>query len=338
MKKKVYIIAEVGPNHQGSVKSAVRYIKVLSKIGVDAVKFQIGIASEHYSRDSFKANYQKRNFKNNDSIIQQANKRLLKHKDHIKLYKEAKKNRIDYICSAFDLKSLIFLNKNTNFPCYKIPSGEIRSLDILNYLSKQRKPIILSTGMSNLSEIKTAINILNKNFKKKIILMHCVSDYPAKIKDLNLNFITELKKIFKCQVGLSDHSRGFLAPVIAVSLGATFIEKHVTFSNNLNGPDHKASATIKELADLVRVIRETEDCLGKFKKVISAEEISNAMAVRKSCVATKTINVGERIKKNNICFKRPGTGISPLNFKKLINKKAKKIILEDKVFKFKDIE
>jgi len=338
MKKKVYIIAEVGPNHQGSVKLAIKYIRVLSKIGVDAVKFQIGIASEHYSQDSFKANYQKRNFKNKDSIIKQANKRLLRLDDHIKLYKEAKKCNVDYICSAFDLKSLIFLTRNTKFPYYKIPSGEIKSLDILNYLSKRRKPIILSTGMSNLNEIKTAINILNKNFKKKIILMHCVSDYPAKDKDLNLNFVTKLKNDFNYPVGLSDHSRGILAPVIAVSLGAIFIEKHVTFNNNLKGPDHKASATIKELSYLVKMIRQTEICLGKDKKILSKEEMNNAKAVRKSCVAKKTINIGKIIKKNDICFKRPGTGISPLNFKKLINKKTKKVIIKDRLFKLNNLE
>lgn len=338
MKKKVYIIAEVGPNHQGSIKLAIKYIRVLSKIGVDAVKFQIGIASEHYSQDSFKANYQKRNFKNKDSIINQANKRLLRLDDHIKLYKEAKKYNVDYICSAFDLKSLIFLTKNTKFPYYKIPSGEIKSLDILNYLSKKKKPIILSTGMSNLNEIKTAINILNKNFKKKIILMHCVSDYPAKNEDLNLNFITKLKNLFNCHIGLSDHSRGFLAPLIAVSLGAVFVEKHVTFNNNLKGPDHKASATIKELSHLVKMIRQTEICLGKSEKILSKEEMNNAKAVRKSCVAKNTINIGKLIKKNDICFKRPGTGISPLDFKKLINKKARKVIIKDRIFKLKDLE
>jgi N,N'-diacetyllegionaminate synthase len=127
----------VGPNHQGSIKFAIKYIKALSKIGVNAVKFQIGIASEHYSLDSFKPNYQIRNFKENDSIINQANKRLLKISDHIRLYQEAKKRGLDYICSAFDLKSLIFLTKKTKFPYYKIPSGEIRSLDMLNYLSKK---------------------------------------------------------------------------------------------------------------------------------------------------------------------------------------------------------
>lgn len=192
--------------------------------------------------------------------------------------------------------------------------------------------------MANLNEIKTALNILNKNFKKKIILMHCISDYPAKNEDLNLNFITGLKNLFNYPVGLSDHSRGFLAPLIAVSLGAVFVEKHVTFNNNLKGPDHKASATIKELSYLVKMIRKTEICLGKSKKILSKEEMNNAKAVRKSCVAKNTINIGKLIKKNDICFKRPGTGISPLDFKKLINKKTRKVITKDRIFKLKDLE
>jgi N,N'-diacetyllegionaminate synthase len=261
----------------------------------------------------------------------------LKHSHHIKLYKEAKKNGVDYICSAFDLKSLVFLTKKTKFPLYKIPSGEIRSIDILNYISKQRKPIILSTGMSNLNEIKIAIKILNKNFKKKIILMHCTSDYPSKNEDLNLNFITKLKKTFNYEIGLSDHSKGFLAPLNAVSLGASFIEKHVTFNKNLKGPDHKASLNIKEFSNLVKMIRQTEICLGESKKILSSEEISNAKAVRKSCVANKNINAGEKIKKNDICFKRPGLGLSPLKYKLLINKKSKELIQKDRIFKLEDL-
>ena len=160
--KKVYIIAEVGPNHQGSVDIAIKYVKKVSKIGADAIKFQIGIAEEHYSLDSFKPEYQKKNVKNNLSIIQQAKKRLLSYKDHIKLYRACKKYKIDYICSAFDLRSLKFITKNFKFPFYKIPSGELLSIDSLNFISKRKKPIILSTGMANINEIQQAIKILNK--------------------------------------------------------------------------------------------------------------------------------------------------------------------------------
>ena len=174
MIKKTYIIAEVGPNHQGSLKLAFKYVKKLSKIGVDAIKFQIGIAEEHYSKDSFKPNYHKKNFKNNKEIISQAKKRLLQLNDHIKIYKECKKYKIDYICSAFDLVSLKFLYKYTKFPYFKIPSGEILSLDTLSFIKSKKIPIILSTGMASIKEINRNINFLNYK-KKNITLLHCVS-------------------------------------------------------------------------------------------------------------------------------------------------------------------
>ncbi len=335
--KKTYIIAEVGPNHQGSVKIALKFIKKLSKIGVNAVKFQIGIANEHYSKDSFKPNYQKINNRSK-SIILDAKKRLLKLTDHIKLYRECKKNNVDYICSAFDLKSLEFLYKNTKFPFFKIPSGEILSIDTLKFISEKKLPIILSTGMANIDEIKRAIKFLNKKRKKKIYLLHCVSDYPTKNKNLNLNFIKELKKIFKCPVGLSDHSTDFLAPIAAVTLGASIIEKHVTFNKKAKGPDHRTSLTINEFKEMVNLIRSTEKALGKTKKILSKGEKHNALAVRKSCVSSEDIYKGDKILRKSISFKRPGTGISPFLLFKFLNKKAKKFIPKDTILKLNDFK
>ena len=331
--KKVYIIAEVGPNHQGSLKLACKYIKELSRIGVDAVKFQIGIAKEHYSSNSFKPDYQKKSKTKNTSIIEEANLRLLKLNAHIKLYKECKKNKVDYICSAFDLVSLKFLYKHTKFPFIKIPSGEIQSLDILNFISKKKTSIILSTGMAKISEIKKALQILKR---KNITLLHCVSAYPAKLKDVNLRFMVKLKKLFNLNVGLSDHSPGFVAPILASSLGATIIEKHVTFSKKLKGPDHKASLTISEFKKMVQLIRDAEIILGEDKKILSKEEISNSKAVRKSCISSRAINKGEILKEGDICFKRPGSGISPLLITKFLNKKAKKFIKKDILLNPKD--
>ncbi len=335
--KKTYIIAEVGPNHQGSVKIALKFIKKLSKIGVNAVKFQIGIANEHYSKDSFKPNYQKINNRSK-SIILDAKKRLLKLSDHIKLYRECKKNKVDYICSAFDLKSLEFLYKNTKFPFFKIPSGEILSIDTLKFISEKRLPIILSTGMASIHEIKRTVKFLNKKEKKKIHLLHCVSDYPTKNKSLNLNFIKELKKIFKYPVGLSDHSTGLLAPIAAVSLGASIIEKHVTFNKKTKGPDHKTSLTINEFEEMVNLIRSTEEVLGKTEKIFSKGERQNALAVRKSCVSSKNIYKGDKISRKFISFKRPGTGVSPFLLFKFLNKKAKKFIPKDKILKLNDFK
>jgi N,N'-diacetyllegionaminate synthase len=333
--KKTYIIAEVGPNHQGSLKFALKYVKELSKIGADAVKFQIGIAEEHYSRDSFKPNYHKKYLKNNEEIIIQAKKRLLQLKDHIKIYSECKKNKIDYICSAFDLVSLKFLYKHTKFPYFKIPSGEILTLDTLNFIKSKKVPIILSTGMASIKEINKTLNFLNYK-KKNITLLHCVSSYPAKFEDLNLNFISILKKKFKLPVGVSDHSHGYLAPIIAKSLGVTIIEKHVTMSRKLVGPDHKASLTIEEFKQMIKLVRNTEKILGQSKKIISIEEKSNLRAVRKSCISSSDILKGEKITKKHISFKRPGTGINPFDFKKFLNKRSKKFIEKDRILKLKD--
>ena len=329
---KVYIIAEVGPNHQGSIGMAIKYVKRISKIGVDAIKFQIGVAEEHYSLDSFKPEYQKRNIKNNLSIIHQAKKRLLSYKDHIKLYKVCQKQKIDYICSAFDLKSLKFITKNFKFPFYKIPSGELLSIDALNFISKRKTPIILSTGMANLSEIKQAIKILNKGSRKNITLLHCVSSYPTKLENLNLNFMKKLRNFFKYPIGLSDHTEGEIAAITAVGLGAKIIEKHITFSKKLSGPDHKASMTIKEFEKLVKKIRIVEKVLGKEEKIITRNELQVSKALRKSCVSNRDIKKGEIIKKSDIVFKRPGIGLSPIFYKKLIGKKMKRNIKQNKLF------
>ncbi len=337
MINKTYIIAEVGPNHQGSLKLALRYVKKLSTIGVDAVKFQIGIAEEHYSKDSFKPEYHKRTMKNKEEIIIQAKKRLLRLKDHIKIYKECKKFKIDYICSAFDLVSLRFLYRYTKFPYFKIPSGEILTLDTLNFIKKQKVPIILSTGMANIKEIDRTLKFLNYK-KKDITLLHCVSSYPTQLKDLNLNFMRILKKKFNLPVGLSDHSQGYLASIIAKSLGATIIEKHVTLSRKLVGPDHKASLTIGEFKQMINLVRKVEKILGRSQKIISADEKSNLKAVRKSCVSALDIKKNEKIKKKHIRFKRPGTGINPFDYKKFLNKRSKKFIEKDRILRLKDFK
>ena len=329
----IYIIAEVGPNHQGSLKLALKYIKELSKIGVDAVKFQIGIAQEHYSLDAFKPKYQLKSRSRKTSIIEEARKRLLRHEDHLKLYQECKKNNVDYICSAFDLKSLKYIYKNTKFPFIKIPSGEIQNVDTLRYISKKKNKVLLSTGMSNIKEIKKTMKLLKKN---DVTLLHCVSAYPTKIEEINLNFMKKLREIFKCPVGLSDHSPGFLAPVIATSLGAKVIEKHVTFNKKSKGPDHQSSLSIKEFKQMIKLVRETELILGQEKKILSKDEKLNLKAVRKSCVSNRNIKKGDVIKKSDISFKRPGTGISPFLISKIANKKAKKFIHKDKILKIKN--
>ncbi len=337
-RKSVYIIAEVGPNHQGSLTKAKKYVSKLASIGVDAVKFQIGQAEEHYSLDSIKPKYQKKNIKNDLHIIQQAKKRLLNFKDHLVLADECKKFKVDYICSAFDLKSLKFLTKNINFPYYKIPSAEIVAMDCLKYIAKKNKPIILSTGMASKKEIKFALKILNKFKRKKIVILHCVSSYPTNLKNLNLDFMLELKKLFKYPVGLSDHTIGELASIAAAANGASIIEKHVTFDRSLSGPDHKASMKISDFKILIQKIRTVEEMKGRRKKIITKDEKSNSKALRKSCVAGKNLKIGDQIKLENLNFKRPGFGISPVDVKKILNKKVKKEIKKDRLIKISNLK
>lgn len=328
--RKTYIIAEVGPNHNGSLSRAKKMVNKLSKIGVDAVKFQLNIPEELHSSDSFKVIYQKEN-DSSKSPFAMSKKYQLSFEEHKKLYECCINNGVDYLCSAFDLESLEFIDKNFNLPYFKIPSGEIFSLDIIDYISRRHKPIILSTGMATYSEIEIAINLLNRNFKKNITILHCVTDYPAPIDNINLNVMLELKRRFNCKVGFSDHTRGNECAIAAVSHGANIIEKHVTIDRSLPGPDHKASATIDQFSELVNNIRNINKAMGTSKKIFSDSEIENRRSVRKSIIAKKDIKKGSVISENDICFKRPGTGFLPIEIDFVIGKKSKVNIKKNKV-------
>ena len=270
---KTFIIAEIGPNHNGSFKIAKKMINMLRNSGVDAIKFQLANPEAVYSKNAFKAEYQKKNTKKG-KIIEMSKGLQLSKKNHLKLSKLCQKYKINYMCSAFDLQSLKFLVEKIKVNPVKIPSGEIASLDILKYLSKFRGKMFVSTGMSNFSDIKRALNILNRNFKKKITLMHCVSSYPAISKDLNLNIIKSLKKKFKNDVGYSDHSLGESACLAAVAMGSKVIEKHVTLSNYMEGPDHKASITLKKFCLMIKKIRELEVAMGNSEKKLLKSELN----------------------------------------------------------------
>ena len=252
-RNRVYIIAEIGPNHNGSLKLAEKMVRLLKNSGADAVKFQLGAPEEVYSQDAFMAEYQKKNT-NFKSIQEMSKKNQLSHESHLKLKK---------LCKMCNLE---FLIKKIKISTIKIPSGEITSLDILKYISKLKKRVILSTGMATFQDIKNAITEINKHFKKKITLLHCVSNYPAAPEKLNLNVIKSLKETFKTEIGYSDHSLGGEACVAAVALGAKVIEKHVTLSRQKIGPDHKASMEIKDFCNLVKQIRSVEKMLGNKKK------------------------------------------------------------------------
>ena len=331
--KKIFFIAEAGVNHNGSIKIAKKLIDIAVKTGADAVKFQTFICDELLTKNAKKMNHQK---KSNSKISQfdLLKKLELNQSQLTELKKYCKRKKIIFFSTAFDNKSLIFLNK-LNIPIFKVPSSEINNYPYLKLLASFKKPIILSTGMSYEKEVKQAIKILVKNGSKKsdIILLHCTSQYPSKFGDLNLNAIKTLKNKFECCVGYSDHSPGVIAPIAAVAMGAKVIEKHFTISKKMIGPDHISSLNPNELKDVILSIRKLESSFGNGIKKPTISERENRLLGRKSIVAYKDIKIGERFSEKNITTKRPGTGISPINFFTFIGKKSKKNYKRDDFIK-----
>ena len=320
MKKKVFIIAEAGINHNGRLDLAYKLIDKAKSVGADAVKFQIFKADELVTKKAKKAHY----VKSNDSQYNLMRKLELSQTSHLKLKKHCKIKKIKYLCSAFDIISLKFLKKN-NLDTFKIPSGEITNYSYLQLIGAFKKKVILSTGMSTIIEIKNALNILlSKGLKKsKITLLQCNSDYPSSYKDINLRAMLTLKRKFKVRVGLSDHSPGIEVPIAACALGAQTIEKHFTLDENMKGPDHKASLNPHEFSRMVKSIRNVEEAMGSYKKIVTMNEKKTKKAARKSIVALKNIMRHERFTHKNIGVKRPGSGISAAKFDLLIGKKSK---------------
>ncbi|MBR1785728.1 MAG: N-acetylneuraminate synthase family protein [Paludibacteraceae bacterium] len=337
MKKHVYIIAEVGPNHNGDVNIALKMVEEIAKTGVDAIKFQMTNPYALYSDDSFKATYQKNNDK--APTAREMSLRIqLKPEEHLLVYKRCKDLGIDYICTAFDIDSLKFLDDHCDMSYYKIASGEIFSLDIIDYIAQHNKPIILSTGMATYDEINTSLNLLNEYGKHDITILHCISAYPAKYEEVNLLNMIELRDRFGYKVGFSDHTIGNDCAIAAVAMGACMIEKHVTYDKKANGPDHKASITIEELMSLVQSIRHVESAIGVKEREFSETQREISRVARKSVVSRHPIKMGDVIHKEDICYKRPGIGVLPIQQNLVIGKKAVVDIDADRVIKMEYLE
>ena len=334
MKNKVIIIAEAGINHNGKLSIAKRLIEEASKSGADYVKFQTYDLEKIIIKNTKATLYQRKNIKKNLSQYDILKKYRLKEEWYKNLISHSKKNKIKLISSPFDIESIKFLKK-FKLDYIKVPSGEINNLPYLKVLGKLKKKVILSTGMSDLNEIKDAINILKKEglSKEKLSILHCHSDYPSKPENLNLKSILLLKKKLGLNVGYSDHSLGTEASVIAVAYGAKIIEKHLTLNKNYSGPDHKASIQPKEFKKMVQAIRNTEKMLGSNIKRPTTIELKNRKLVRKSIVAIKNIKKGEKFSLNNISTKRPALGKSPMYFDIYLKKKAKKNYSKDDFIK-----
>ena len=331
--KKTLIIAEAGVNHNGSLANCLKLVDAAKNAGADIVKFQTFQAKSLSTKDSPKADYQKK-FNKKETQYEMLKKLELSRPNHFKIIDYCKKKKIEFLSSGFDIDDLEFLKK-LNLRRFKVPSGELTNYYYLKKIASFKKEIILSTGMSNIKEIKQALNILLKfGLKKnKIKLLHCTSEYPASLSSLNLRAISALKKKFNMEVGYSDHSMSLVTPSIAVTLGAIIIEKHLTLHNKLVGPDHSSSLNPNDFCKMVNYIKQTESSMGTGKKIPSKKEIVNSKIVRKSIVVKKEIKKGEKFSIENLTFKRPGTGISPMKIKMLLQRNAKKNYKVDEIIK-----
>ena len=323
----VIIIAEAGVNHNGDIQIAKKLIEVAAKSGADYVKFQTFFAEENISINSTKAEYQIEN--TGDAIESQLEmvKRLeLTPAMHIDLIEHCNKNNIKFLSTAFDFKSIQLLEE-FKLDFFKIPSGEIINLPYLEKIAEQEySHYVLSTGMSNLSDIENALTVFeNKGIEReRITILHCNTEYPTPMVDVNLNAMKTISDAFKVPIGYSDHTLGIEIPIAAVALGAQIIEKHFTLDRNMDGPDHRASLEPYELENMIKAIRNIEKALGNGIKKPSNSEVKNIQVARKSIVAKIQIEKGTLFTIDNLTVKRPGNGISPMNWYDLLGKKAEK--------------
>ena len=334
---RVFIIAEAGVNHNGSMEIATRLIEEASGAGADCVKFQSFSADKLVSRSAEKALYQKQNTEGPHSQYEMLRRLELSEEDHRTLLARCRDNGILFLSSPFDEGSADLLEK-LGVPAFKIPSGELTNHGFLQYLASKNKPMILSTGMSTLAEVADAIEVIVGTGNRQLYLLHCVTEYPAPFGEINLNAMLTLAHAFGFPVGYSDHTPGIEIAVAAVALGARIVEKHFTLSRDMAGPDHKASLEPQELRAMIQSIRNVEMSLGDGIKLPAPCEIKNISVARKSVVATRDIVSGERISRENFAIKRPGDGIQPKDVEKMMGLRVNTDIKADSVITWKDLK
>ena len=332
---KVFIIAEAGVNHNGSLELAKKLIDAAVEAGADAVKFQTFKADKLVSKRAQKADYQKQATSIDETQYEMIKKLELDENAHRILISYCKDKRIMFLSTPFDHDSIDLLN-SFDMPIFKIPSGEINNLPYLRHIGGLSKDVILSTGMANLGEIEAALEVLIKagTSKEEITVLHATTEYPCPIEEVNLRAMQTINAAFGVKVGYSDHTKGMEVPIAAVAMGACVIEKHFTLNRTMDGPDHKASLEPAELKAMVRAIRHIELALGDGIKRLTLSEARNKEVARKSLVASREIQAGEVFTAENITAKRPGTGISPMRWDEVIGMYAKKKYLMDEVIKF----
>ena len=354
--RQTYIIAEAGVNHNGSIDMAKKLIDAAADAGADAVKFQTFKAEALVSNRAPKAAYQKAATDTPETQLDMLRRLELDEAAHRTLVAHCRKRKIQFLSTPFDEVSLDLLARRINVPLLKLPSGEITNGPLLLAAAKTKKPVILSTGMSTLAEVRTALGVLafgytskskkpsfaafkdayeskagQRALKAKVTLLHCTTEYPAPFSEVNLRAMNTMREAFDLPVGLSDHTQGIAVSLAATALGASVIEKHFTLDRTLKGPDHKASLVPAELRELVISIREVEKSLGSAKKAPTKSELKNIRVARRSLVALCDITRGERFTAENLGTKRPGSGASPFRYWQMLAKKADKNYRKDEM-------
>jgi len=328
----VFIIAEAGVNHNGSLELAKKLIDVAVDAGVDAVKFQTFKTENLVSKNAQKANYQKETTSREESQFMMIKKLELDLSTHHELISYCKMKNIMFLSTPFDYDSIDMLNK-LGLEIFKIPSGEITNLPYLRHIGSLQKKVILSTGMADIGEIEDALDVLIESGTQKgnITILHANTMYPTPMEDVNLHAMVTIGNTFDIAYGYSDHTLGIEVDIAAVAMGASVIEKHFTLDKTMDGPDHKASLEPDELQSMVRSIRNIEKALGSSIKKPSNSEKENITVVRKSIVARIPIKKGERLTTHNITIKRPGDGISPMRWDEVMGIVAQKDYSEDEL-------
>jgi N-acetylneuraminate synthase len=314
------IIAEAGVNHNGDLSRALQMVDAAADAGADAIKFQTFRTELLATKSAQKADYQKRHTGKTETQFDMLKKLELPDNSYQTIISRCRKKGIIFLSTPFD-KDSVDLLESLNISAYKLPSGELTNLELLDYVSRLGKPIILSTGMASVSEIRTAVNTIRSSGNRRIVLLHCVSNYPADPADINLRAMRTMEKKFGFPVGYSDHSTGIDIAIAAVALGACVIEKHFTLDRGLPGPDHKMSLLPSELVEMVRCIRRVELALGNGIKTPSASERNTAVAARRSIHYKSDLVAGRILSEDDICFLRPGDGISPADTDSYLGKR-----------------
>ncbi|MBS5950843.1 MAG: N-acetylneuraminate synthase [Clostridium sp.] len=332
----VYIIAEAGVNHNGSLELAKKLVDMAADCGADAIKFQTFKAEESTGAYAEKAKYQMENMPVQESQLDMIRKLELPFEEFRVLQSYCKEKNIDFISTPDGTESLNFL-VSLNVPLIKIGSTEVSNIEYLKEIGNTGKEIIISTGMSTLGEVEKAVNILMETGNKNIKIMQCTTDYPTAVEDVNLRAMVTMREAFKVPTGLSDHTLGNEAAVAAVALGAEFIEKHITLDKDMKGPDHKASMSPVEFKSYVKAIRDTEKLLGDGIKKPTKREVLIMKDVRRSIVAKEELKEGTVISKDMLMYKRPGYGIKPELSDAIVGRKLKRNLKKDELILWEDL-